>query len=72
MNRGYSLVQLEQCFDPVNNLDLVSENSSSRVRNKKPQLVGIFNELGPCVQPVCGDVDTHQYLLTNACQCNVR
>jgi hypothetical protein len=22
MNRGYSLVQLEQCFDPVNNLDL--------------------------------------------------
>ena len=44
MNRGYSLVQLEQCFDPVNNLDLVSGISASRVEKAKTPAGG--NQLG--------------------------
>ena len=44
MNRGYSLAQLEQCFDPVNNLDLVSGISASRVDKAKTPAGG--NQLG--------------------------
>lgn len=40
MNRGYSLVQLEQCFDPVNNVDLEPKHSASRAKEAKSQPEG--------------------------------
>lgn len=55
MNRGYSLVQLEQCFDPVNNLDLVSDISASRVEKAKTPAGG--NQLGLLTMHSSGGCD---------------
>ncbi len=50
MNRGYSLVQFEQCFDPVINLNLVSDISASRVVKAKAQPEGTNWGYSLCIQ----------------------